>query len=360
MRQGKVLQVLAFMGLDKVEATEAEAGDIIAITGIEELGISETVCDAKVPEGLPTLQVDEPTMTMVFEVNKSPFAGKEGKFVTSRQIFERLQKELNTNVALRVEPGESPDQFRVSGRGLLHLSVLLENMRREGFEIAVARPQVITKEVDGEIHEPYEILVADVEETHQGGVIQGLSERGGKMVNMVPDGKGRVRLEYTISSRGLIGFRSEFINNTGGSGLLFHNFDHFGPAGDNKDVGQRYNGVLISNEQGKAVAYALFNLQERGAMIASHGDDVYEGQIVGVHSRDNDLVVNVLKGKKLTNMRASGSDENVVLTPPRRFSLEQALEFINDDELVELTPESIRLRKRYLVEHERKRAGRSD
>ena len=360
VRQGKVLQVLAFMGLDKVEATEAEAGDIIAITGIEELGISETVCDAKVPEGLPTLQVDEPTMTMVFEVNKSPFAGKEGKFVTSRQIFERLQKELKTNVALRVEPGESPDQFRVSGRGLLHLSVLLENMRREGFEIAVARPQVITKEVDGEIHEPYEILVADVEETHQGGVIQGLSERGGKMVNMVPDGKGRVRLEYTISSRGLIGFRSEFINNTGGSGLLFHNFDHFGPAGDNKDVGQRYNGVLISNEQGKAVAYALFNLQERGAMIASHGDDVYEGQIVGVHSRENDLVVNVWKGKKLTNMRASGSDENVVLTPPRRFSLEQALEFINDDELVELTPESIRLRKRYLVEHERKRAGRSD
>ena len=360
VRQGKVLQVLAFMGLDKVEATEAEAGDIIAITGIEELGISETVCDAKVPEGLPTLQVDEPTMTMVFEVNKSPFAGKEGKFVTSRQIFERLQKELKTNVALRVEPGESPDQFRVSGRGLLHLSVLLENMRREGFEIAVARPQVITKEVDGEIHEPYEILVADVEETHQGGVIQGLSERGGKMVNMVPDGKGRVRLEYTISSRGLIGFRSEFINNTGGSGLLFHNFDHFGPAGDNKDVGQRYNGVLISNEQGKAVAYALFNLQERGAMIASHGDDVYEGQIVGVHSRDNDLEVNVLKGKQLTNIRSAGKDEAVKLTPPIRMTLDRALSWIQDDELMEVTPESIRLRKRYLVEHERKRAGRSD
>jgi GTP-binding protein len=360
VRQGKVMQVLGFMGLDKMEVAEAEAGDIIAITGIEELGISETVCDAKTPEGLPSLQVDEPTMTMVFEVNKSPFAGKEGKFVTSRQIFERLQKELKTNVALRVEPGESPDQFRVSGRGLLHLSVLLENMRREGFEVAVARPQVITKEIDGVLNEPYEILVADVEEAHQGGVIQGLAERGGKMVNMVPDGKGRVRLEYTISSRGLIGFRSEFINNTGGSGLLFHNFDHFGPVSDNKDVGQRYNGVLISNEQGKAVAYALFNLQDRGAMIASHGDEVYEGQIVGVHSRDNDLVVNVLKGKKLTNMRASGSDENVILTPPRKFSLEQALEFINDDELVELTPESIRLRKKFLKEHERKRAGRAD
>ena len=358
VRQGRVLQVLGFMGLDKMEVEEAQAGDIIAITGIDELGISETVCDAKSPEGLPTLQVDEPTMTMIFEVNKSPFAGKEGKFVTSRQIYERLLKELKTNVALRVEPGESPDQFRVSGRGLLHLSVLLENMRREGFEVAVARPQVITKMVDGVLHEPFETLVADVEETHQGGVIQGLAERGGKMVNMVPDGKGRVRLEYAISSRGLIGFRSEFINNTGGSGLLFHNFDHFGPASENKDVGQRYNGVMLSNEQGKAVAYALFNLQERGAMIASHGDEVYEGQIVGVHSRDNDLVVNVLKGKKLTNMRASGSDENVVLTPPRTFSLEQALEFINDDELVELTPENIRLRKKFLKEHERKRADR--
>ncbi|ULQ48125.1 translational GTPase TypA [Flagellatimonas centrodinii] len=359
VRQARVLQVLGFMGLDKMEVDEAQAGDIIALTGIDELGISETVCDAKAPEGLPTLQVDEPTMTMIFEVNKSPFAGKEGKFVTSRQIYERLLKELKTNVALRVDPGDSPDQFRVSGRGLLHLSVLLENMRREGFEIAVARPQVITKTVDGVLHEPYEILVADVEETHQGGVIQGLAERGGKMVNMVPDGKGRVRLEYTISSRGLIGFRTEFINNTGGSGLLFHNFDHFGPAGENKDVGQRYNGVLLSNEQGKAVAYALFNLQDRGAMIASHGDEVYEGQIVGIHSRDNDLVVNVLKGKKLTNMRASGSDENVVLTPPKTFSLEQALEFINDDELVELTPESIRLRKKYLKEHERKRADRA-
>jgi len=359
VRQGKVLQVLGFMGLDKHEVQEAAAGDIIAITGITELGISETVCDAKVPEQLPTLQVDEPTMTMIFEVNKSPFAGKEGKFVTSRQIGDRLQKELKTNVALRVEPGESPDQFRVSGRGLLHLGILLENMRREGYEIAVARPMVITKEVDGVTHEPYETLVADVEEQHQGTVIQGLAERGGKMTNMVPDGRGRVRLEYTISSRGLIGFRTDFINNTGGTGLLFHNFDHFGPLTEAKDIGQRYNGVMISNDIGKVPAYALFNLQERGKMISAPGDEVYEGQIVGIHSRDNDLVVNVLREKKLTNMRASGSDENIMLTPPIKFSLEQALEFINEDELVELTPTNIRVRKKFLKEHERKR-GRSE
>lgn len=357
VRQGKVLQVLGFMGLDKHEVAEAQAGDIIALTGIEELGISETVCDAKVPEGLASLVVDEPTMTMVFEVNKSPFAGKEGKFVTSRQIGDRLQKELKTNVALRVGPGDAPDQFLVSGRGLLHLSVLLENMRREGYEIGVGRPQVITKMVDGVEHEPYETLVADVEEANQGSVITGLAERGGKMINMVPDGKGRVRLEYTISSRGLIGFRSEFVNQTGGTGLLFHNFDHFGPAGENKQLGQRYNGVMISNEMGKVLGYALFNLQERGQMCVAPGDEVYEGQIVGIHSRDNDLVVNALKGKKLTNMRASGSDENIILTPPKKFSLEQALEFINDDELVELTPQSIRLRKKFLKEHERKRSG---
>ena len=357
VRQGKVLQVLGFMGLDKHEVAEAQAGDIIALTGIEELGISETVCDAKVPEGLASLVVDEPTMTMVFEVNKSPFAGKEGKFVTSRQIGDRLQKELKTNVALRVGPGEAPDQFLVSGRGLLHLSVLLENMRREGYEIGVGRPQVITKMVDGVEHEPYETLVADVEEANQGSVITGLAERGGKMINMVPDGKGRVRLEYTISSRGLIGFRSEFVNQTGGTGLLFHNFDHFGPAGENKQLGQRYNGVMISNEMGKVLGYALFNLQERGQMCVAPGDEVYEGQIVGIHSRDNDLVVNALKGKKLTNMRASGSDENIILTPPKKFSLEPALEFINDDELVELTPQSIRLRKKFLKEHERKRSG---
>jgi GTP-binding protein len=360
VRQGRVLQVLAFMGLDKHEAPEAEAGDIIAITGVEDLGISETVCDAKTPEALPTLQVDEPTMSMIFEVNKSPFAGKEGKFVTSRQIGDRLQRELRTNVALRVEPGESPDQFRVSGRGLLHLGVLLENMRREGYEIAVARPQVILKEIDGEICEPYETLVADVEESDQGGVIQGLAERGGKMQNMVPDGRGRVRLEYIIPSRGLIGFQTQFMTMTSGTGLLFHNFDHFGPKTEASDIGQRHNGVMIANEQGKVLAYALFNLQERGRMMVEPGDEVYEGQVVGIHSRDNDLVVNVLKGKKLTNVRAAGSDENVILTPAVKHSLEQALEFINDDELVELTPESVRVRKKYLKEHERKRADRAD
>ena len=357
VRAGRVLQVLGFMGLDKVEVPEAEAGDIIAVTGIAELGISETICDAKNPEQMPTLQVDEPTMSMMFEVNKSPFAGKEGKFVTSRQINDRLQRELKTNVALRVEPGDSGDQFKVSGRGLLHLGILLENMRREGYEIAVARPQVILKEIDGEICEPYEALVADVEEANQGGVIQGLAERGGKMQNMVPDGKGRVRLEYVIPSRGLIGFQTEFMSMTSGTGLLFHNFDHFGPKAENADIGQRHNGVMISIETGKVLAYSLFNLQERGRMIVEPNVEVYEGQIVGIHSRDNDLVVNANKGKKLTNMRAAGSDENIILTPAIKFSLEQALEFINDDELVELTPESIRVRKKFLKEHERKRSG---
>ena len=356
VRQGRVLQVLGFMGLDKVEVPEAEAGDIIAVTGITELGISETVCDPKVPEALPMLTVDEPTMSMVFEVNKSPFAGKEGKFVTSRQIGDRLQKELQTNVALRVEPGDAPDQFRVSGRGLLHLGILLENMRREGFEIAVSRPQVIVKEIDGVVCEPYETLIADVEEANQGGAISGLAERGGKMQDMVVDGKGRVRLSYIIPSRGLIGFQTEFMSMTSGTGLLFHNFDHFGPKADNAGIGQRHNGVLISNELGKTAPYALFNLQERGRMMVDPAVDVYEGQIVGIHSRDNDLVVNVLKGKKLTNMRASGSDEAVLLTPPVKHSLEQALEFINEDELVELTPTSIRIRKKFLKEHERKRA----
>ncbi|MFA5939948.1 MAG: translational GTPase TypA [Sinimarinibacterium sp.] len=360
VRQSRVLQVLGFMGLDKVEVPEAQAGDIIAVTGIEELGISETICDLKTPEQLPTLQVDEPTMSMIFEVNKSPFAGKEGKFVTSRQISDRLQRELRTNVALRVEPGEAPDQFRVSGRGLLHLGILLENMRREGFEVAVSRPQVIIKEIDGQICEPYETLVADVEEANQGGVIQGLAERGGQMQNMVPDGKGRVRLEYIVPSRGLIGFQTQFMTMTSGTGLLFHNFDHFGPKTESSDIGQRRNGVMISNDQGDVPAYALFNLQERGRMMAEPGDEVYEGQIVGIHSRDNDLVVNVLKGKKLTNMRASGSDENVILVPAVKFALEPALEFINDDELVELTPKSIRVRKKFLKEHERKRADRAD
>jgi GTP-binding protein len=356
-RNARVLQVLGFMGLQRTEVPEAQAGDIVAITGVEDLGISETVCDPKAPEGLPTLQVDEPTMSMTFEVNKSPFAGKEGKFVTSRQIAERLQRELKTNVALRVDAGGDPDKFKVSGRGLLHLGILIENMRREGYELAVSRPQVILKEINGEICEPWETLSADVEEQHQGSVIQALAERGGKMQNMVPDGKGRVRLEYLIPSRGLIGFQTDFMSMTSGTGLVFHNFDHYGPRA-NTEVGQRHNGVLIANEMGKVLAYALFNLQDRGRMLVEPGVDVYEGQIVGIHSRDNDLVVNVLRAKKLTNIRAAGSDENIILTPPIRLTLESALEFINDDELVEVTPASIRVRKRFLKEHERKRAGK--
>ena len=356
-RNARVLQVMGFLGLARTEVPQAEAGDIIALCGIDDLGISETICDPAQPEALPLLEVDEPTMSMGFEVNKSPFAGKEGKFLTSRQIAERLQRELKTNVALRVEPTEDPDRFRVSGRGLLHISILIENMRREGYELAVSRPRVIEKEIDGVLHEPFEVLTADVEEAHQGAVIQALAERGGRMNNMTPDGKGRVRLEYVIPSRGLIGFQTDFLSMTSGTGLLAHNFDHFGPRLE-VDFGSRRNGVMIANEQGKVLGFALFNLQERGRMMASHGDMVYEGQIVGIHSRDNDLVVNVLKGKKLTNMRASGSDENIVLTPPVKLSLEQALEFINDDELVEITPKAIRLRKRFLKEHERKRSSR--
>jgi GTP-binding protein len=359
-RNGRVLQVLGFMGLDKVEVPEAQAGDIVALTGIEDLGISETVCDPKQPEGMTTLQVDEPTMSMTFEVNKSPFAGQDGKFVTSRQIGERLERELKTNVALRVQQLEAADQFKVSGRGLLHLGILLENMRREGYEIAVSRPQVILKEIDGQVCEPIETLVADVEEAHQGFVITGLAERGGQMKNMVPDGRGRVRLEYSIPSRGLIGFNTEFMTATSGTGLLFHNFDHFGPKNESADIGQRHNGVMIANEQGECAQYSLFNLQDRGRLMVQHGDRVYEGQIVGIHSRDNDLVVNPLKGKKLTNMRASGSDEKQIMVPPVKMSLEQALEFINDDEQVEITPKEIRVRKRFLKEHERKRADKAE
>ncbi len=356
-RQAKVLQVMGFLGLDRMQVDEAQAGDIIAIAGIDNLGISETLCDPSHPEALPMLEVDEPTMSMTFEVNKSPFAGKEGKFITSRQINDRLHRELKTNVALRLEEGNDPDKFRVSGRGLLHLSVLMENMRREGFELAVSRPKVITKQVDGVLHEPYEALTADVEEAYQGSVIQALSERGGRMENMTPDGTGRVRLEYIMPSRGLIGFQTEFLSMTSGTGLLAHNFDHFGPATESK-VGNRHNGVLIANETGKVLGFALFNLQERGRMLLDPNVEVYEGQVVGIHTRDNDLVVNVLRAKKLTNMRASGTDENIVLTPPVRLSLEQALEFINDDELVEITPESIRIRKRFLKETDRKKASR--
>ncbi|MEW6646791.1 MAG: translational GTPase TypA [Pseudomonadota bacterium] len=357
-RNGRMLQILGFHGLERVEVPQAQAGDIIAFTGIEELNISDTLCDPKAVEALPPLTVDEPTVSMTFQVNNSPFAGKEGKFVTSRQIRDRLQRELVHNVALRVADTNDPDKFRVSGRGELHLGILIENMRREGYELGVSRPEVIVREVDGEKQEPYEQLTVDVEEIHQGAVMQKLGERGGDLKNMMPDGKGRVRLDYTIPSRGLIGFRTEFLTATQGSGLIYSVFDHYGPV-KKGDYGQRINGVLIANGAGKALAYALFTLQERGRLFIGHGEEVYEGMIIGIHSRDNDLVVNPLKGKQLTNIRAAGSDENILLTTPIRMSLEQALEFIDDDELVEVTPKSIRLRKKLLGENERKRAGRA-
>ena len=354
-RNGKIAKLLGFHGLARVEIQEAGAGDIIAITGIDNLQISDTICAPEKPEALPRLTVDEPTMSMSFEVNKSPFAGQEGDYLTSRQIRERLQRELKSNVALRVDDTSNPDRFKVSGRGQLHLSILIETMRREGYELAVSRPQVILKEIDGEICEPYERVTIDVEEQHQGSVIQALNERKGHMQDMVPDGQGRVRLEFIVPSRGLIGYQTEFMSTTSGTGLLYHLFDHYGPKSSG-DVGQRRNGAMISMDNGKVLAFALFNLQERGKLMAKHGDIVYEGQLVGIHSRENDLVVNPLKGKKLTNMRASGTDEAVILTPPMQLSLEQALELINDDELVEVTPKSIRLRKRFLKEHERKRS----
>ena len=358
-RNGRILQVLGFHGLERVEVPEAQAGDIIAFTGIEELNISDTLCDPKAVEALPPLSVDEPTVSMTFQVNNSPFAGKEGKFVTSRQIRERLMRELVHNVALRVEDTADPDRFRVSGRGELHLSILIENMRREGYELGVSRPEVIVKDVDGEKHEPFEQLTVDVEEQHQGAVMQKLGERGADLKNMVPDGKGRVRLDFIMPSRGLIGFRTEFLTATQGSGLIYSVFDHYGPV-KKGNYGQRINGVLIANGAGKALAYALFTLQERGRLFIGHGEEVYEGMLIGIHSRDNDLVVNPLKAKQLTNIRAAGSDENILLTPPVRMSLEQALEFIDDDELVEVTPKSIRLRKKLLGENERKRASRSE
>ncbi len=358
-RNGRILQVLGFHGLERVEVPEAQAGDIIAFTGIEELNISDTLCDPKAVEALPPLSVDEPTVSMTFQVNNSPFAGKEGKFVTSRQIRERLMRELVHNVALRVEDTGDPDRFRVSGRGELHLSILIENMRREGYELGVSRPEVIIKDVDGEKHEPFEQLTVDVEEQHQGAVMQKLGERGADLKNMVPDGKGRVRLDFIMPSRGLIGFRTEFLTATQGSGLIYSVFDHYGPV-KRGNYGQRINGVLIANGAGKALAYALFTLQERGRLFIGHGEEVYEGMLIGIHSRDNDLVVNPLKAKQLTNIRAAGSDENILLTPPIRMSLEQALEFIDDDELVEVTPKSIRLRKKLLGENERKRASRSE
>jgi len=356
-RPGKILQVLGFMGLERTEVPEAAAGDIIAITGIDHPHISDTLCDPAAVEALPPLTVDEPTVTMTFEVNNSPFAGQDGKYVTSRQIKERLERELIHNVALRVEPTDSPDKFRVSGRGELHLGILIENMRREGYELAVSRPQVIVKEVNGERHEPYETLTVDIETRHQGTVMEKLGLRRGDLLNMEPDGKGRVRLDYMIPSRGLIGFRNEFLTATQGSGLLYSTFDHYGPV-KKGEVTHRVNGVLISNAQGPSVAYSLFSLQERGRLFIGPGEDLYEGMIVGIHSRDNDLVVNPLKEKKLTNVRAAGSDENILLVPPIRLSLEQALEFIDDDELVEVTPGFIRLRKRFLKETDRKRADR--
>ncbi|QYJ89752.1 translational GTPase TypA [Shewanella halotolerans] len=357
-RNGKIGQVLGYMGLDRHEVTEANAGDIVAITGLGELKISDTVCAVGSAEALPPLSVDEPTLTMTFQVNTSPFAGKEGKYVTSRNILERLQQELVHNVALRVEETESPDRFRVSGRGELHLSILIENMRREGYELAVSRPEVIVKEIDGEKCEPYETLTVDVEEEHQGAVIEKLGTRKADMRDMQPDGKGRVRIDFIIPSRGLIGFQTEFMTATSGTGLIYHSFDHYGPV-KGGDIGQRQNGVLISNATGKALTFALFGLQDRGRLMIGHAAEVYEGQVVGIHSRANDLTVNCLKGKQLTNMRASGTDEAQVLTPHIQMTLEQALEFIDDDELVEVTPLSIRVRKRHLTENDRKRASRA-
>ena len=357
-RNGRVLTVMGFMGLQREEVESAQAGDIIAFTGLDPLNISDTLCDPSAVEALPPLTVDEPTVTMTFQVNNSPFAGKEGKFVTTRQIKERLDRELIHNVALRVEQiPTDPDKFRVSGRGELHLSVLIENMRREGFEMGVSRPEVIVREVDGVKEEPYEAVTADVEAEHQGSIMEKLGERGAELRDMVPDGKGRVRLDFVIPSRGLIGFRTEFLTATQGTGLIYSIFDHYGPV-KTGEFGKRINGVLIANGVGKAVGFALFNLQERGRMFIGHGDEVYEGMVIGIHSRDNDLVVNPLKGKQLTNVRASGTDEAITLTPPIRMSLEQALEFIGEDELLEVTPKSLRVRKKLLLEHERKRASR--
>jgi GTP-binding protein len=357
-RSARILQILAFRGLQRIEVAEARAGDIIAVSGIETLEISDTLCAQECPEALPPLAVDEPTVSMTFQVNKSPLAGRDGKFLTSRQIRERLFRELKHNVALRVEETEDPDKFKVSGRGELHLSILIENMRREGFELGVSRPEVIFKDIDGEVCEPYEFVTIESEEQHQGAVMEKLGTRKGDLLSMMPDGQGRVRLEYMVPSRGLIGFQTEFLSTTSGSGLLYHVFDHYGPM-KKGELGNRTNGVLISNIDGKTLAFALFNLQERGRLVTEPGQDVYEGMIVGIHTRSNDLVVNPTKAKQLTNIRAAGSDENIILTPAIRFSLEQALEFIDDDELVEVTPTSIRLRKKLLLEHERKRALRA-
>jgi GTP-binding protein len=356
-RKGRMLQVFGFHGLDRVEVTEARAGDIIAFAGIEKLEISDTICHPDAVEAMPPLSVDEPTVMMTFQVNNSPFAGQEGKFVTTRQIRDRLEKELQHNVALKVEDTGDPDKFKVSGRGELHLSVLIENMRREGFEMGVSRPEVIIKEADGKKCEPFELVTIEVEEIHQGAIMEKMGERKGDLTNMVPDGKGRIRLEYMMPSRGLIGFQTEFMTATSGSGLLYHVFDHYGPmkAGE---VGKRQHGVLISMVRGKAVTYSLHPLQGRGDLLLVNGDEVYEGMLVGLHSRTNDLTVNPTKLKPLTNVRASGTDESLVLARIQKMTLEQALEFIAEDELVEVTPKSIRLRKKLLTENERKRASK--
>ena len=356
-RKAKVGTVMGYLGLDRNEVDEANAGNIIAITGLGELKISDTICAVDTVEALPPLSVDEPTVTMTFQVNNSPFAGKEGKFVTSRNIAERLEQELVHNVALRVEPGEDPDKFKVSGRGELHLGVLIETMRREGFELAISRPEVIIKEVDGVKMEPMEKVTVDVEEEHQGTVMEKLGIRKAVMCDMQLDGKGRVRIDFDMPSRGLIGFQTEFMSMTSGSGLIYHTFEEYAEH-KGGDIGQRANGVLVSNATGKALTYSLFNLQQRGRLFTQHAEEVYEGQVLGIHSRDNDLTVNALKGKQLTNVRSSGTDEAQVLTPPIIYTLEQALEFIDDDELVEVTPESIRIRKKLLTENERKRANR--
>ena len=356
-RSARVLELFTFRGLERLKTERAEAGDIVVFSGIEDLAISETLCPRDAPQALPALAVDEPTLVMSFQVNKSPFAGREGRFLTSRQIRERLERELKHNVALRVEATDDPDKFRVSGRGELHLSILIENMRREGYELAVSRPDVIYRESGGRRDEPWEVLVVDVESVHQGPVMNSLAARKGDLQAIVPDGRGRVRLDYRIPARGLIGFRTEFLTITSGSGLMHHQFDSYAAAVEGMKA-HRNNGVMVSTVTGKALAYALFNLQDRGRLMIGHGEEVYEGMIVGIHSRSNDLVVNPTKAKQLTNIRAAGSDENLILTPPVRHSLEQALEFIEDDELVEVTPRSVRIRKKKLKESERKRDAR--
>ena len=356
-RNGRILKIMGHHGLQRVEVEEAQAGDIVCISGFDPLFISDTLCDQQNVEAMPALTVDEPTVSMTFQVNDSPFAGKEGKFVTSRNIKERLEKELLHNVALRVEEGDSADKFKVSGRGELHLSVLIETMRREGFELGISRPEVVIKEIDGEKQEPYENVTIDIEEQHQGPIMEQMGLRKGDLGNMVPDGKGRLRLEYVVPARGLIGFRNSFLTMTSGTGIITSTFSHYGPVKQG-EVGHRQNGVLVSMATGKALTYSLETLQDRGKLFLEPGQDIYEGQLAGIHSRDNDLVINPTKGKKLDNMRASGKDETIQLVPPVKFTLEQALEFIDDDELVEVTPKSIRLRKKLLHENDRKRASK--